>query len=570
MMRESTPRIHFVTIILISFALILIGRLFFIQIVQGSSYKKRADKQYVVPTTDSFNRGTIFLSERNNKLIGAASLKSGYTIIINPKKIDNPDIVYSKISKIIDIQKDVFYEKAGKKNDFYEEIADKVSKDNADRIIDLALSGVSVKKTKWRFYPGGRTASHVLGLVAYRGDDLLGRYGLEHYYEDVLARNSEDLYVNFFAEIFSNIAESVVKTKSVKEGDIVTTIEPYVQTQLEKTLSEIKEKWSTSSVGGIIIDPRDGAVYAMASKPDFNPNDFSSEKSVSVFSNPLVENVYEMGSIVKPLVMAAAIDMDAVTANTTYEDMGYVNVDGAHIENYDGKARGKVSMQEVLNQSLNTGMVFVMRKMGKESFRDYMLAYGIGEETGIDLPGEVPGMVGNLSSSRDVEYATASFGQGIAMTPIGIARSLASLANGGILKTPYIVKKIMYKGGLDKKTYPDEGKRVLKKESSDEITRMLVEVVDTSLSNGSVALPHYSIAAKTGTAQIADTENGGYYKDRYLHSFFGYFPAYNPQFLIFLYNLDPKGARYASQTLTYPFMDLVKFLINYYEIEPDR
>jgi len=235
-----------------------------------------------------------------------------------------------------------------------------------------------------------------------------------------------------------------------------------------------------------------------------------------------------------------------------------------------GKARGVVPIQEILSQSLNTGVVFAMQRLGKEKFRDYMLSYGIEEETGIELPGEVGGIVGNLYSTRDIEYATASFGQGIAMTPIATARALSVLANGGLLITPYIVDGIDYRILGSKKTYPDEGVRVLNKNTSEEITRMLVEVVDTALLGGTVSMPHYSIAAKTGTAQIADTSNGGYYSDRYLHSFFGYFPAYDPQFLIFLYNLEPVGARYASATLTEPFMNIVSFLINSYEVPPDR
>jgi len=280
--------------------------------------------------------------------------------------------------------------------------------------------------------------------------------------------------------------------------------------------------------------------------------------------------VFEMGSIIKPLTMASGLDAGVVTADTTYNDKGYVVFDGSRIENYDGKGRGVVPMQEVLNQSLNTGVAFVMQKLGKDRFRKYFLSLGLGEETGIDLPGEVGGLVGNLQSKRDVEYVTASFGQGIATTPIATVRALSALGNGGKLITPHIVTKIDYKGGMSDMVSYNDTERVFKPETSEEITRMLVEVVDKALLGGKVKMKNYSIAAKTGTAQIAREGGGGYYKDKYLHSFFGYFPAYNPKFLVFLYVVNPRGVRYASHTLTYPFMNITKFLINYYDIPPDR
>ena len=227
-------------------------------------------------------------------------------------------------------------------------------------------------------------------------------------------------------------------------------------------------------------------------------------------------------------------------------------------------------MQEVLNQSLNVGMAFVAKRVGGPTLSSRMKGLGFGEETGIDLPFETRGLISNLDNPRDVEYATAAFGQGIALTPIETARALAALGNGGYLVTPHIASRIQYDNGAVTNVTPADSKQVFSKQTSETITRMLVHVVDTALRGGEVKKEHYSIAAKTGTAQIAKKGARGYYDDRYLHSFFGYFPAYDPKFLVFLYHVEPQGAKYASETLTDPFMKLADFLINYYQVPPDR
>ena len=268
--------------------------------------------------------------------------------------------------------------------------------------------------------------------------------------------------------------------------------------------------------------------------------------------------------------MASGIDAGVITANTTYNDTGTITLNSKTISNFDGKARGVVPMQEVLSQSLNTGVSFIAGKLGHERFRDYFEKLGMGTETGIDLPSEIPGTIDNiLKSPRDVEYATASFGQGIAQTPVEMIKALGALANDGKVVTPHIVRSIKLESGIVKDLSWGSPEEVYDPESVEEVTRMLVNVVDHSLAGGTVAIPEMSIAAKTGTAQLS-APTGGYYDDRYFHSFFGYFPAYEPRFIILLYTREPGGVRYASETLTKPFMELTNFLISYYAIPPDR
>jgi cell division protein FtsI/penicillin-binding protein 2 len=224
----------------------------------------------------------------------------------------------------------------------------------------------------------------------------------------------------------------------------------------------------------------------------------------------------------------------------------------------------------VLDQSLNTGMVFMMQRMQPTNFVNQFSKFGFGEKTGIDLPAEISGITGNLQSAREVELANISFGQGIAVTPIGMIRAMSALANGGKVMQPHVVSSIEYLDGSKKQIEPVEMRTVIKPETSAEITRMMVHVFDNYF-DGTKKLDHYSIAGKTGTAQIANRATGGYYDDRNMHTFVGYFPAYDPKFIVFLLNEYPKeGARFSSQTLVDPFLNLAKFLINYYNIPPDR
>lgn len=568
---NSVFRVRIIIAFVFLGALIIISKLCYVQIIKGGEYREKATKQYIKPVISTFDRGSIFFTSKDQTKIAAATIKEGYTLSINPKIISDPENVYFALSQYVDLDKTIFIEKASKVNDSYEEIQKKLDKDVGESIWELGIPGVYVQKENWRIYPGDFLASQTIGLIGLDKDNLLaGRYGIERYYEEILSRRNSGGNVNFFAELFSGIKKTIFLGDKV-EGDVVLTIEPTVQSFLEETLNNTKNKWSSDSIGGIIMDPKTGEIYALGSLPNFNPNDLSKIKDAKVFSNPLVENVYEMGSIIKPLSVASGIDSGAITSKSTYNDEGFLVLNGRRISNYDGRGRGPgTPVQEILSQSLNTGVAWISLKMGGEGFAKYLLKFGLGEKTGIDQPNEQTGIVKSLTTKRDVEIATASYGQGIALTPIQTIRALATLANGGMLVTPHLAKEIEYTDGGVKEVDLPPNERVLKEETVSQVTQLLINVVDKALKHGEVSMEHYSIAAKTGTAQIADPVNGGYYDDRYLHSFFGYFPAYNPRFIVFLYHVYPKDVEYASETLTDPFIELTKLLINYYEIPPDR
>ncbi len=444
---------------------------------------------------------------------------------------------------------------------------------DGERVVAATLRplGQSTAGEHQRYYPGGSLAAQTLGFVAYNNDnEQKGRYGLERYYEQTLARPGENLYKNFFVELFGNIQDAIAGTPA--HGDIVTTIEPTVQSELERTLGAYSAQWHPALAGGIVMDPNNGEILALAVVPTFNLNEFNQQEDVSVFGNPLVESVYEMGSIMKPLTLAAGLDQGAITEATTYNDTGCVEMDKKKFCNHDLVARGPgTTMQQVLSESLNLGASFVATKLGPDQMRHYFIGkYKFGQETGVDLPGELRGLTQNLLSSRQIEHSTASFGQGIAVTPVQMVRALAALGNGGFLVTPHLVRAVRDARGVERPLGWGEPVQVLRPETSVAISRMLTEVVDKALVDGKIKIDNHSVAAKTGTAQVANNVDGGYYADRYLHSFFGYFPSFDPRFVVFLFAQEPTGAAFSSQTWALPFHDLTEFLLNYYSIPPDR
>ncbi len=570
MRANFTRRIRVIALIVVLLSFVLIFRLYTHQIVNGSKYRIRAEGQYAQPSAQHFDRGSIFFTSKNGSLISAATLDSGFTVALLPNQVSDVAQTYNTLSDYLDIDSIEFLEKAAKKDDPYEELARRVSPQVGSSVREANIDGVGVYPERWRLYPGARTAAQTIGFLGFgSGNTLKGQYGLERFYDEQLTKQNTGLYVNFFADIFGDLRSRIFVPDTHPGADVVTAIEPTTQTFLEELTLRYQKKWNAREVGAIILDPKTGEVIALATLPNFDPNDVSHSDPLA-FSNRLVERVYEFGSIVKPLTVAAGIDAGVITPESTYNDRGFAEYDGSRISNFDGKGRGVVEIQQILSQSLNTGVAHIVEELGTDTFRSYLKAYGIAEETGIDLPNEAAPIVSNLESPRTIEYVTASFGQGIALTPIAMARALATLANEGKVPSPHIATRLKYPGGVSKKLGWSPERRAISKHSAETVTRMLVEVVDTALRGGTVKIPELSVAAKTGTAQIAEEGQRGYSESKFLHSFFGYFPAYEPEFLVFLYAVEPQGARYASETWTESFMEAVRFLVSYYDIQPDR
>jgi cell division protein FtsI/penicillin-binding protein 2 len=570
MRRAFRFRLRVVAGLIATVAILLVVRLYFVQILQSQEYALRAEHQYISTTQELYDRGSILFTRKDGTYISAGTVATGFIIAIDPEHLKDPNAVYQSLITVLpDINHDAFFASAAKTTDPYEVVMHHASEDAGHKISAMKIPGVMVELERWRVYPDTYHAAQSVGFTAYDDNNqITGRFGLERYYDDVLQQQGGGAFGNFFAELFANLDDVVVNAKNAREGDVITSIEPVVQEKLDQILAGVNAQYHSEETGGIIMDPSTGEIIAMDTYPSFDPNHFQTEDP-NHFANPLVSSRYEFGSIFKTLTMTSGLDAGVITPETTYTDTGCIEVDKKRICNFDLKARGLIPMQQILSQSLNVGASFIATKLGHEKFRTYYTKLGLGTETGIDLPSEIRGDIHNLQSPRDVEYDTASFGQGIATTPVETIRALGALANHGSIVTPHLATAIRLQSGVVKHLAWGDPQKVFAPGAVDETTHMLIEVVDTKLGNGKVKIPEMSVAAKTGTAQIAGPD-GKYYAHDYFHSFFGYFPATNPKYVILLYTRKPQGVKYASETLTMPFIDLTHFLINYYDVPPDR
>src|SRR3989344_4735318 len=407
--RLSINRIRIAAFFVLAIFLLIAYRLFDLQILNFKKFRELSSEPIFFQSKIE-KRGEIYFSGKDSRLSTAASIKKGHLLYINPRVLEDSASAFLALSPFFTLDEEDFFAKSQKKDDPFEILKRKLENEDSKIIESLKIKGVGATEDKWRFYPGGATASHVLGFAGENAGEWEGKYGIEKFYENELSLGE----------------------------DIILTIEPTVQGFVETELKKFMEHWNGASGGIVVVNPQNGDILAMAAKPNFDPNKFQEEKSFKVFLNPFSEKIFELGSIMKPITMASALDAGSIAPSTEYFDKGFVEVSGKRLNNFDGKGRGLRNMTQVLEESLNTGAVFAMQKMGKETFKDYLLKFGFGKKTGMDLPGEVKSNLRNLDSGRDVEFATASFGQGIAVTPISMISALSALANGGKLVAPHL------------------------------------------------------------------------------------------------------------------------------------
>ncbi len=456
-----------------------------------------------------------------------------------------------------------------KPNDPYEPVARNVSDEQLDLIKTIETEALDYIVEDTRSYTEPGFGGQVLGFLGKQDDGQpIGLYGLEGFFDDFLSGQAGQLYSQTdISGHWIGVGDRHFKP-AIDGGDMLLTIDRTLQVEVCKILTRGVEKFKADTGTAIVLEPATGRVLAMCGAPDFYPAEYSKVEDASVYNNTAIFTAYEPGSVFKPVTMAAAIDVDVVTPESRFTDPGYVEIDEFTIHNAADKVFGNVSMIEVLEESINTGMVWVMRQTGRDRFQDYVEKFGFGQLTGIDLKTEVAGNTSLLDERAEVYPATASFGQGITTTPLQIVNAYAALANGGMLMKPYIVDELRYPDGTVEKVLPQEVRQVVTPSTATTIGAMLVSVVEYG--HGKRAgVPGYYIGGKTGTAQIA--RNGVYSETEFNGTFAGYGPVQDPRFAMIVKIENPKdGVVYAESTAAPIFGEIADFLLEYYGVAPER
>ncbi len=504
--------------------------LYNLQVVKNNYYVKRVEAQGEITRALELRRGQIFFTDRYGKNIPAA-LNKDYPVVYGvPREIIDPQKTAEYLKNIFGIDMSGMVEPFSNKKSLFKLVADKVSSDQVQAVNEAKLIGIYTDTKQHRFYPFEELGAHVLGFVGLNDTNSTpsGLYGLEKLHNETLA-----------------------------EGDDITlTIDRNIQAQAGETLKKLVGQFNAAGGTVIVEEPATGKILALANAPDFNPNKYS-EASVKNFLDSAVQTVYEPGSVFKPFTMAAGIDAGKFTPETTFYDSGSVTLNGKKITNWDHKAYGKITMTNVIENSVNTGAVYAESLEGNDVFHAFLKKLGFDTKTEIDLPDEVSGSLRNLENknARPIDFATAAFGQGTSVTSLQLINAFGSIANGGLLMRPYLNNVL--------------GSKVVRRVMKEETARAVTGMMESAVEKAHVAsIPNYNVAGKTGTAQIPDFIRGGY-TDEYIHSYVGFAPASNPRFVAML-KLERPNVTLAGQTVVPAFRELAEFILNYYNIPPDK
>jgi len=555
-------RINFLVLIVFLVSLGFFYRLFDLQINEGNYYKAMAQGQQVNLIEKQGERGIVYFK---GKEILAINNKEPY-LFVSPEEIKEKEKTAKILSEVIEKEESLLLDLMSKEGSFYNIVEKNITKEKAEEINNLDLAGIYIGYENKRYYPAEKTASQIIGFINQEG---IGQYGLERYYDETLRGKSkiEKKEKNPYSFLFN-----ISNKDSIDGSSLELTIDYNIQFMAEKILKNGVELYEAEGGEIIVMDPNSGAIIAMAQFPNFDPNNYGNE-SIEYFQNSSIQKIFEPGSIFKPITMAMALNEDVVTPETTYNDnLGYVQFGTYRVSNFSNKAWGEINMTKVLEGSVNTGVIFAEKRLGHQKFYDYLDKFGLFEKTEIDLAGEVFSKNSELKKALekniDVNFATASFGQGIATTPLQVISAFSSIVNGGTLYKPYVVKKIN-----DEEIQSEiKEKNIISKETSLEIRNMLISVVEKGF--GHLAqIEGYNIGGKTGTSQVPYTSlgiNKSGYSENTWQTFMGFAPALDPKFII-LVKLDNSKKIKTSEYSAVPiFNELSRYIIDYWQIPPDN
>ena len=548
---------------------LIIVRLFYLQIIKHPYYNSLALYRQGEDRILEAKRGTI---EDYNNFPLAVNINS-YNLVAVPAEIKDAVSTTKIIAGFLGIQDENSKEfdelklRLSKRIDYYELLKRDIGYDLAKQIKELNLPGIAIEEGFKRYYSEGEMFSHLIGFVGIKDDKRQGLYGVEEFFDKQLA-GQNGLLRSEYAPGKISILDSAKTIKQAEDGSsLILTIDRSLQYVVCKDLLEgIKDSRAEGGTA-IIMNPKNGAVLALCNYPNFDSNQYNKTKNYHDFLDVAASDAFEPGSIFKVITMAAALDANKLKPDTTYEDTGEVKIGNYTIRNSDKKSYGTKTMTNVLEKSLNTGAVFAARLLGYSLFRSYVKDFSFGSLTEIEQPNEATGDISNLEKNSDIYLATASFGQGISVTPIQLATAISAIANEGKLYKPYLLVKIISPEGKEEINQPRFIRQVITPETAKTLGAMMVSVLENGY--GKLArVSGYYVAGKTGTAQVPNKAGG--YSEETIHSFVGFAPAENPIFVGVVKIINPKIGNFAESTAAPIFGKFAKFVLNYYQIPPNR
>ena len=572
-------RLTWLYVLLGFLGVLIVGRLAYLQIIEYHHYVTLASgeqqRKYEVPA----DRGQIYLLDGGTK-VPLALNQTLKVVYADPSIISDKAATAQKLASVTGDPASQYLTALDEGKD-YAFLKGRVDDTLASKITALHLHGIGMVDQDYRTYPEGSLASQVLGFVNDNGD---GQYGVEGYLNNVLKGTPGQLNARTDTNGVPIATADNINKSSVPGSDVVLTLDRNIQAEAETDIASGVQNAKASSGSIIVLDPTTGAVQAMANYPTYDPNNYSQVTNYQTFENATVSNAFEPGSGFKLITMATGIDQGKVTPDTTYTDTGCDTVTGTKICN-DEQTAGtpnndgpNTTMTEVLRDSLNTGVMFVLRMLGtdpnnityagKKLLYSYITQhFGFGRATGIEQTGEATGTV-NPPTSNDVNYANMSFGQGIDVTMLQMVDAIAAIANGGTLYKPYLVSQIINPDGSTTVTKPTVVQsHVVSTQTSQDMAAMGQVVVQHGTGYAAYT-PGYEIAGKTGTAQVPNATGTGYLPNANIGSFIGYAPANAPKFVVMVRINEPTIPGDAESTTVPVFAGLVHWLFQYYAIPP--